>query len=657
MTDDSFRQERERMVDRTIAARDIRDPRVLQAMRTVPRHLFVPPEQRGSAYRDMPLPIGFGQTISQPYIVALMAAAAEIGPGDRVLEVGAGSGYAAAVLAALGDHFYTVERHGGLADAAASALREAGVRNVTVRTGDGTLGWPDAAPFDAILVAAGAPAAPETLKRQLAIGGRLVIPVSAGSYQNLTVIRRTGPNSYAEATHGAVRFVPLIGAEGYEEEGCAPARLGERDLPAAIDRAAIPLPDIGDPAFAKAFDRLRGTGIVGLGEATHGTSEFYTARAAITRRLIERHGVRIVALEADWPDAVRLDRHVRHRAPLEHDEPPFTRFPTWMWRNGEFRAFVDWLREFNAGRPAEDRVSLHGLDLYALDSSIAAVIDYLDETDDELARLARQRYACLTPWQEDPTAYARAAYSRSFDACEDAVAAMLRDVMARRAALMHEDGDDFLDAEGNARLVASAERYYREMFRGRESGWNLRDIHMVDTLDRVRAARGGARAVVWAHNSHIGDARATEMGRRGQVTVGSLCRERHGADVLLVGFGTDGGTVAAADDWGGEMRIKDVRPALSGSVEALCRESGGGRFLLDFTRDQRSPLGDALREDRLERAIGVIYRPETERQSHYFHAALTDQFDHWVWFDETRAVNMPPHHEPHGPADTYPFGL
>ena len=437
---------------------------------------------------------------------------------------------------------------------------------------------------------------------------------------------------------------------------------GAAEIPALIARAAEPLPDFDDPAFGKAFDRFADARVVLLGEASHGTSEFYQARAAITRRLIEEHGFNMVAVEADWPDAATLDRIVRHKPARVGDEQPFTRFPTWMWRNAEFDSFVQWLRGHNEPLAPAARVSFHGLDLYNLNASIRAVIDYLDGVDPDAAAVARQRYGCLKPWREDPEIYGRIAMREGHARCEAGVVAMLRDLFARERDYAARDGDEFLDAAQNARLVANAEAYYRAMYYGSAASWNLRDEHMFDTLDLLMRTKGAdAKAIVWAHNSHIGDARFTDMGEtRDELNLGQLARERYGEDACLIGFGTHSGTVAAADDWDAPMKIKSVNPSRPDSYERLAHDSGVERFLLDLREGVHEDLRDALLEQRLERFIGVIYRPDTERWSHYSSASLPAQFDAYVWFDTTSAVNALPAVEDVGAVatdDTYPSGL
>lgn len=663
-------QARERMLERQIRRRGVRDEHVLEAMRTVPREAFVTPGLEEFAYEDSALPIEAGQTMSEPYIVALMIQAAQVRPGDRVLEVGAGSGYAAAVISRIAGEVFAIERHETLSAQAGQRLDRLGYDNVELRTGDGTRGWSEAAPFDAILVAAGGPGVPQPLIEQLEIGGRLVMPVGETPRdERLLKVTRTSATHFDEDDLGPVMFVPLIGEHGWDEAAAEARRPAEprsfrapgrpAPIPQLIRAAAEPLPDPSDVAFAEAFDRFADARVVLLGEASHGTSEFYRARAAITRRLIERHGFNIVAWEADWPDAASLDRYVRQRPDPAHAEPPFRRFPTWMWRNTDVEAFVEGLRAWNLGQPPERRAGLYGLDLYNLSASIQAVLGYLDDVDPEAAQVARQRYGCLTPWAKEPQAYGRMALSSGYARCEEGVIRTLSDLLAKQLEYVGADGEAFLDAAANARLVKNAEAYYRSMYYGAASSWNLRDTHMFETLRAILDAKGpDSKAVVWAHNSHIGDASKTEMGIvREELNIGQLCRETFGTDAALIGFGTHTGTVACADDWDEPMVVKTVNPSHADSYERLAHEAGEPRFLLDLREGRHEELRHRLLGPRLERFIGVIYRPQTEIWSHYVECSLPQQFDAFVWFDETQAVTPLPTRARRGAEETYPFGL
>jgi len=434
-----------------------------------------------------------------------------------------------------------------------------------------------------------------------------------------------------------------------------------RDIPALIREAAVALPDFDDPLFGERFDSFANAKVVLLGEASHGTSEFYRARASITRRLIEQHGFNIVAVEADWPDASAIDRYVRHRERPPKDFRPFARFPTWMWRNREVEAFTEWLRDHNRLRPMARRAGFFGLDLYNLSGSMRAVIDYLDKVDPETAHVARARYGCLMPWSQNPATYGRAALTRGYAPCESEVVAMLKEMLESELGRAH-DAADFLDAAMNAHLVQGAEAYYRAMYYGSAESWNLRDTHMFETLQALFDHHGpGSKAVVWAHNSHIGDARATGMGKeQGELNLGQLCREYFGDEAALIGFGTHSGQVACADDWDEPLQIKTVLPSRPDSYERLAHDAGCPRSLIDLRAGQHEELRERLMQPRLERMIGVIYRPETERWSHYVECVLPEQFDAWVWFDETTPVTAlatPQDEVQPGAEETWPFGL
>ncbi|HJQ25552.1 MAG TPA: erythromycin esterase family protein [Blastocatellia bacterium] len=436
----------------------------------------------------------------------------------------------------------------------------------------------------------------------------------------------------------------------------------------AVRQAATMLKGAADD-YDRLLEWMGDARFVLLGEASHGTHEFYKARAQISKRLIAEKGFTAVAVEADWPDAYRVSRYVRGMG----NDPDaiaaladFKRFPAWMWRNADVLDFVGWLRAHNEALPASARVGFYGLDLYSLHASMEAVLKYLDDVDPEAARRARYRYSCFEHFGEDPQAYGYAAGFGLSDSCEREAVNQLIELQRRAAEYARRDGhvaaDAFFFAEQNARLVKNAEEYYRSMFRGRVSTWNLRDRHMAETLHALAAhleSQGqAAKVIVWAHNSHLGDARATEMGRGGELNLGQLVRERYGDQALLVGFSTYSGTVTAASSWDGPAERKRVRPALAGSYEALFHDVGRARFMLRL-REGGEAI-EELRKQRLERAIGVIYLPQTERVSHYFQARLPEQFDVVLHFDETRAVEPLERNagwEAGEAPETFPFGV
>jgi erythromycin esterase-like protein len=438
------------------------------------------------------------------------------------------------------------------------------------------------------------------------------------------------------------------------------------DLVAAAGDAAIELTGARRD-YDALLDRIGDARFALIGEASHGTHEFYSDRAAITKRLVEEKEFTAVAVEADWPDAYRVNRFVRGRSDDRSADEAlsgFKRFPTWMWRNTDVVDFVEWLRDHNGRTGANSQVGFYGLDLYSLFTSIEAVVTYLDKVDPDAARRARARYACFEQFGEDTQAYGYSAVAGLTESCENDVVEQLMDLRRRAAEYASRDGrvaeEEYFFAEQNARLAANAERYYRAMFRGRESSWNLRDTHMVDTLAalvRFFEAQGQApKIVVWAHNSHLGDARATEMGRRGEINVGQLVRERYGNAAVSVGFTTYAGTVTAASDWDAPAERKRVRDALRASVEDLLHRTGHPKFLLRFD----DPVLAAFATPLLQRAIGVIYRPETERHSHYFHARVAEQFDALIHIDYTTAVEPLEPSAPWKtaePPETYPYAV
>jgi len=421
--------------------------------------------------------------------------------------------------------------------------------------------------------------------------------------------------------------------------------------------------------FDELLDKIGDRRFVLLGEASHGTHEFYRLRAELTKRLIREKGFTAIACEADWPDSYRVNRYIRGGgADVDATDAlgDFKRFPQWMWRNADILDLVGWLREHDDEQPTERKVGFFGLDVYSLHASMQAVLAYLDKRDPDAARAARARYACFDRFGEEPQLYGRATAFGLSEDCQHEVLSQLVDLQKHRRALVQRDGifaeDEQFEAEQNARVVARAEEYYRSMYLGYVNTWNLRDTHMMDTLDALAEHLGRrgtpAKIVVWAHNSHVGDAAATQREMRGEINIGHLCRRRHPKETFLLGFSTYTGSVTAANDWDEPAERKTVRPALPGSYELLFHETGLPKFMLML--DQLGEAAGGLHEPRLQRAIGVIYRPRTERQSHYFETTLPDQFDAIIHIDHTRALE-PLERTPEWVRgefpDTYPTGI
>jgi erythromycin esterase-like protein len=517
-----------------------------------------------------------------------------------------------------------------------------------------------------IIVAAPVGAA-ETCRRLRGIADEVVCPFVPEAFSAVGLWYE----HFEQTSDDEVRELLQRAAHSHASADDPPRRVGRPPAREAVDVVRAHAWRLtGDPSqYQPLIDGVHDARVVLLGEATHGTHEFYRERAFITRRLIAECGFNAVAVEADWPDAYRINRYVRGVGGDEDSVDAlkdFGRFPTWMWRNADVLDFIGWLRTWNDARSADRRAGFYGLDLYSLRASAHAVLSYLNKVDPEGASRARARYACFDRFGDEMQQYGYAASFGLDRSCEREVVSQLMELHKRRAEYVSRDGrvapDDFFFAEQNARLVRNAEAYYRTMFRGQVESWNLRDRHMADTVEELLAFLDQrlpeTRIVVWAHNSHLGDARATQMGDLGELNVGQLMREKFANKAALVGFTTYSGTVTAASEWDGAAHRKDVRPALAGSYERLFHDVAVPRFLLNLRGE--SELADALEGPRLERAIGVLYMPETERQSHYFKARLPKQFDYLLHFDQTRAVEPLERTalwEDGELAETYPSGL
>lgn len=413
---------------------------------------------------------------------------------------------------------------------------------------------------------------------------------------------------------------------------------------------------------AKDLDHLLGDisdrPVVMLGEASHGTHEYYTWRTAISKRLIQEKGFNFIAVEGDWPDCYKINRYVKGykdagdsiHAVLQN----FDRWPTWMWANWEVAALAEWMREYNQTKPADKKVGFYGLDVYSLWDSMYAMMDYLEKEDPQTAQSVRKAIQCFEPFQENEQAYAR--YSLTEHSCRDKVMALLKEIR-NKGQFLDGDREEGFSNEQNALIAVNAEKYYRAMMSFDNESWNVRDTHMMETLDRLLAFHGdGSKGIVWEHNTHIGDARATDMKRAGMVNIGQLAREQYGINkVYLVGFGSYKGTVIAGDEWGADMKVMIVQEAKEGSFEQqMHRESTQSRYLLFHSENNREQYGESVRH----RAIGVVYHPERERYGNYVPSVMANRYDAFIYLDETRALH-PLHLKANSGKipETYPFNF
>ncbi|MEV0639895.1 erythromycin esterase family protein [Streptomyces sp. NPDC050619] len=431
---------------------------------------------------------------------------------------------------------------------------------------------------------------------------------------------------------------------------------------------ALPLTD--QASLDPLLDRIGDARYVLLGEASHGTADYYQVRDVLTRRLIEEKGFSFVAVEGDWPDCLAV-HWAAVAAPGAPEDPcevlaGFRHWPTWMWGNTEVAAFTRWLRRHNEQLPPARRVGFFGLDVYSLWESLHAVLDHLREHDPARVEHALEAYRCFEPYGQDPQSYALATRFTP-EGCEPQVVSLLSELRQRaaRPAAAHGSLAEF-DARQNAEVLAGAERYYRAMLSSGPESWNIRDHHMADTLDRLMEHHGpDAKAVVWAHNTHIGDARATDMADIGEVNIGQLVRERHmGKGVVLVGFGSYSGTVIAAEEWGEVPRIMVVPPAHAGSLEELLHRALPGEralFVFPHVQLQRPPstgLGEWFHQEHGHRAIGVVYRPQFERAGNYVPTVLAQRYDAFCYLDRTHALTpLHPLGEGKLEEQTWPVGV
>jgi len=620
------------VISNQLKDKGIRNTLLINAFQELPESFFMLKEFHPYSYQETDTEYKLETIEPRVIVIAKMLEQLKIEEAEKILVIDADSVYILAALSKIYKEVYVINSNDLYTEWALKVLNNIGINNVFVKSGNQNLGWKEKAPFDTILITSEYEEVPNTLKEQLKIKGKLLIPVGPDwAHAVFEITQRVSETDFRIEKLRDNFFIPNpkvlpeIGSKNFPE----------KEIIDEIKTKAIAFNTIKDYPFDALLDRIGDAQVVLMGEASHGTAEFYLARQEITKALIENKGFNFVCAEADWSDAEQINSYVRNK-PTQKDWMPFARFPQWMWKNKEVLDFVEWLKKYNVEQ--ENSTGFYGLDLYGMENSINLVIDYLEKIDTNLATLAKTRYACMTPYMTDPAIYGKMVLSKQLMSCEEEILKMLIDLLKNKNKLNHSP--EYFYAYQNANVIVDAERYYKAMYYGSAESWNLRDFHMFHTLKSLLSYFGpDTKAVVWAHNSHIGNALATEMYSRGEINIGHLCKEHFGDKSYHIGFGTDTGTVAAANNWGGNMKIMHVNNSLPNSYENLCNQTQIPSFTLPL-REKFSGkrLIELLSTPKLERAIGVMYRPKTERMSHYFHAVLPAQFDEYIWFNTSKAV-------------------
>ncbi len=415
--------------------------------------------------------------------------------------------------------------------------------------------------------------------------------------------------------------------------------VASEELVEALSQRAVAFESVDD--IAPLIEQASGRRLVLLGESTHGTSEYYRWRAKISQELIEHHGVRFVAVEGDWAAIYRLNRYVKHLPGAEPDAraimASFDRWPQWMWANEEMLAFVEWLRNWNADQPTDKRVGLYGMDVYGDETVLEKLLLKLRRVDEDLAKEGQALYESFQPFAGNGRAYAMHLARGGSSFAEGAEKAYER---LREAVHEHDlDSQVALNILHSARVMMNAERHYRANVDRNLHGWNARADHFFLTVERLLEQYGDdSRGVAWAHNTHIGDARATSMGRDGSRNIGQVARETLGEEhVYAVGFGTDRGKVIAGREWGGSREIMEIPTAGPNTLEAAMRALGMPQAMILLEQATAEPV---LMQVVGHRAIGVIYHPEREYPGNYVPTVLARRYDAFLYFAETTALQV-----------------
>lgn len=402
-------------------------------------------------------------------------------------------------------------------------------------------------------------------------------------------------------------------------------------------RLAIPISATDDSGYNPVLELAADARFVLLGEASHGTHEFYAERTRLTKRLITDFGFNLMAIEGDWPEAHAVNQFILGGVPSAEDAlRSFGQYPTWMWANRDILEFVTWLRDFNSTLPSTQRkVRFLGLDVYSPFRSLGLAADMITQLDPAAGRQAQHEVRRFQPL----VSHDREAHQSGIDpSFEDAIAA-LEGILTEVSDVDGATGVDdpsFL-ARHSLDMARAGFRYYPLMHEEGPNGWNLRDTAMADALDSLLAQSGpDTKVVVWQHNAHVGDFRGT-AGNEGLVNLGQLVRERHPDESVVVGFGTYTGTVTAGAAWGGEAMTMEVPPAREGSYDELFHRVGMDRFLLMLQPLRREGRDSALFTETGQRAIGAVNDPAKD-DAGYTRTRLAERYDAYVHIDHSQAV-------------------
>ncbi|MFS0863757.1 erythromycin esterase family protein [Fredinandcohnia sp. 179-A 10B2 NHS] len=376
-----------------------------------------------------------------------------------------------------------------------------------------------------------------------------------------------------------------------------------------------------------------------LGESSHGTSEFYEIRTELTKKLIVEKGFSFIAVEGDWPACQVVNQYIKgysnKYATARDVLKSFNRWPTWMWANEEIIELVEWLKRYNVKQPYDKKVGFYGIDIYSLWESMDEIIKYLEKRNSPDLETARKAFACFDPFNRDAEKYA---LSASFynEGCHEEVSKLLTELSIKKHQFTDSE-ESSLNLEVNSLITANAENYYRTMITNDNESWNIRDRHMVEVLTKIDSYfNHQAKGIIWEHNTHVGDARATDMVKESIVNVGQILREKLGNEELyIVGFGTNRGTVIAADEWGVNFEKMTVPPGVPGSWEDVMHQAGAHDKILVFTEENKHLFSDTIGH----RAIGVVYNPQYEQYGNYVPSVMSDRYNAFVFVDCSRALS------------------